>query len=330
MSADLVAAAMFAGVVAYALFGGADYGAGFWDLTAGRSDLADRARRQIDRSIGPVWEANHVWLVFVIVMLWTGFPRAFSAIMTTLAVPWSLAGLGIVFRGGAFVFRKSSPTYGQAQLHGAVFAASSVVTPFFLGTIAGAIASGRVPVDGGGDPLTSWTGPLSIVGGVLAVLVTAFLASVLLTFDADRRGDPELAEWFRRRALLAAGVAGVGSLAAAITIETTAPSLADGLRAAGAPLVGASVAAGLVTTVSLLRGRLAAARIGAFVAVASVVAGWGVAQYPDVLVDAATIDDVAGAPATMRLLLVVIGAACVFVLPALVWLLRLVDQPRWK
>lgn len=330
MSADLVAAAMFAGVVAYALFGGADYGAGVWDLTAGRSELADRARRQIDRSIGPVWEANHVWLIFVIVMLWTGFPRVFSAVMTTLAVPWSLAGLGIVFRGGAFVFRKSSPTYGQAQLHGAVFAASSVVTPFFLGTIAGAIASGRVPIDGGGDPLTSWTGPLSLVGGALAVLVTAFLAAVLLTFDADRRGDDELTEWFRRRALLAAAVAGAASLAAAVTIEATAPSLADGLHGPAAPLVVVSAVGGVVTAVALRRRRLATARIGAFVAVASVVTGWGVAQYPDVLVDTATIDEVAGAPATMRLLLVVVAAACAFVLPALVWLLRLVDQPRWK
>lgn len=330
MSAELVAAAMFAGVIAYALFGGADYGAGVWDLTAGRDDTAARVRRQIDRSIGPVWEANHVWLIFVIVMLWTGFPRAFSAIMTTLAVPWSLAGLGIVFRGGAFVFRKASPTYRQAQLHGAVFAASSVVTPFFLGTIAGAIASGRVPVDGGGDPLTSWTGPLSLVGGVLAVLVTAFLAAVLLTVDADRGGDADLSEWFRRRALVAAAVTGAAAVAAAATIETTAPSLADGLHGAGAPLVATSVLAGIGTTVALLQRRLSFARIGAFVAVSSVVAGWGVAQYPDVLVDAATIDDVAGAPATMRMLLVVVASACVFVLPALVWLLRLVDQPRWK
>jgi cytochrome d ubiquinol oxidase subunit II len=330
VTADLVAAAMFAGVVAYALFGGADYGAGVWDLTAGRSAIADRARRQIDRSIGPVWEANHVWLIFVIVMLWTGFPRAFSAIMTTLAVPWSLTGLGIVFRGGAFVFRKSSPTYGQAQLHGIVFAASSLVTPFFLGTIAGAIAAGRVPLDGSGDPLTSWTGPLSIVGGVLAVLVTAFLAGVLLTVDSHRRGDEELSEWFRRRALLAAAVTGVAALTAAATIEATAPSLADGLHGPGAPLVVASAVGGGITVWALLRRRLAVARAGAFAAVASVVTGWGVAQYPDVLVDVATIDDVAGAPVTMRMLLAVVAVAAVTVVPALVWLLRLVDQPRWK
>ena len=181
MSADLVAAAMFAGVVLYALFGGADYGAGVWDLTAGRGDMADRARRQIDRSIGPVWEANHVWLIFVIVMLWTGFPRAFSAIMTTLAVPWSLAGLGIVFRGGAFVFRKSSPTYSQAQLHGVVFAASSVVTPFFLGTIAGAIAAQYVP------PLLArqWSALFSVVNPVAVSIAFALWIMVVVALGPE-------------------------------------------------------------------------------------------------------------------------------------------------
>lgn len=330
MTADLVAAAMFLGVVLYAVFGGADYGAGLWDLSAGRGELSDRARRQIDRSIGPVWEANHVWLIFVIVMLWTGFPVAFSAIMTTLAVPWSLVGLGVIFRGGAFVFRKSSDTYAQAQLHGAVFAVSSVVTPFFLGAIAGAVADGRVPIDGGGDLFTSWTGPLSLVGGVLAVLVTAFLAAVLLAFDADRRGDQELSDWFRRRALLAAVVAGGAALAAAATIEITAPSLADGLHGRGAPLVVLSGLGGLGAVVGLVQGRLGLARIAAFVAVASVVTGWGVAQYPEILVDAATIEDVAGADVTLRLLLGVVVAAGIIVVPSLVWLLRLVDQPRWK
>ena len=328
--ADAVAASMFLGVVLYAVFGGADYGAGVWDLAAGRGPLADRVRRQIDRSIGPVWEANHVWLIFVIVMLWTGFPRAFAAIMTTLAVPWSLVGLGIVFRGGAFVFRKSSGSFGQAQLHGVVFAVSSVITPFFLGTIAGAVADGRVPLDGTGDPLTSWTGPLSIVGGILAVLTTAFLASTLLAHDATQGGDDELSEWFRRRAIVAAVVTGLAALVAAATIETTAPALADGLEGRGAPVVAVSAVAGLATVACLVRGRLSPARVFAALAVASVVTGWGVAQYPDVLVDVATIDEVAGADPTLRLLLGVVAAAGVIVVPSLVWLLRLVDHPRWR
>ena len=329
MTAELVAAALFVGVVAYALFGGADYGAGLWDLMAGTGEAADGIRRQIDRSLGPVWEANHVWLIYILVMLWTGFPRAFSAIMTTLAVPWALAGLGIVFRGGAFVFRKSSSTYAQARLHGLVFAASSVITPFFLGTIAGAIAAGRVPLDGG-DVLASWTGPLSIVGGFLAVLTTAFLAAVLLASDAARRGDVERSAWFRSRALVAGAVTGVAALVAAATIELTADDLAGGLHGRAAPLVVVSAVAGSASLWWLWSNQLARARIAAAVAVASIVAGWGVAQYPWVLVGQATIDETAGATATLQALLGVTVAAVVLVLPALVWLYRLADRPDWN
>ena len=130
MIAEVIASVTFVGVIAYAVFGGADYGCGIWDLTAGTGDIGRRVRRQIDHSIGPVWEANHVWLIFVIVMLWTGFPRAFQAMISTLAIPWSLVGLGVVFRGGAFVFRKSSSTYLEARLHGVMFGISSVLTPF--------------------------------------------------------------------------------------------------------------------------------------------------------------------------------------------------------
>ena len=142
---DLVAVLLFAGVIAYALFGGADFGCGFWDLTAGDADRGADLRHQIDRSIGPVWEANHVWLVFVLVYLWTAFPEAFAAVATALFAPLVGAAAGIVFRGGAFVFRKSASTLGQARFFGVLFASSSVLTPFFLGAAVGAVASGRVP-----------------------------------------------------------------------------------------------------------------------------------------------------------------------------------------
>ena len=335
MVAEAVAVVTFVGVIASAVFGGADYGAGIWDLAAGTGERGARIRRQIDRSIGPVWEANHVWLIFVIVMIWSAFPRVFATLMTTLAVPWSLVGLGIVFRGGAFVFRKSSPSFAQARLHGVVFAGASLATPFFLGTIAGAIAGGRVPLDGG-DQWTSWTGPLSIVGGVLAVLVTVFAAGVLLTADAatadpaDLHGGREITEWFRIRSLVVAVVTGAAAIAAAVTIELTADSLRDGLHGRAAPLIAASAIAGAVTIHGLRQRRYLQARIGAVAAVAAVVAGWGVAQYPDVLVDHATIDEVAGADATLTGLLIVAGVASITVLPALVWLLRLASRPSWN
>ena len=327
--ADAVAAILFAGVVVYAVFGGADYGCGLWDLTAGGVERGGRMRAQIDRSIGPVWEANHVWLIFVLVLLWSGFPRAFAAIMTTLAVPFALVGLGVVFRGGAFVFRKSSATPRQARLHGAVFALASVVTPFFLGTIAGAVAGGRVPLDGG-DPLRSWTGPLSLVGGALAVLACSFLAATLLASDADKAGDSELAAAFGRRALLSGTATGAVALGAALAIERAAPTLAGGLHGRAAPLIALSGLGGLAALVDLRAGRWARARLGAFVAVGAVVIGWGVAQYPAMLVDVADIDELAGARATLVALVAVFVLAALVVVPALVWLYILVERPAWN
>src|SRR3954454_7048573 len=153
------AVVLFTGVVAYAVFGGADYGAGFWDLTAGGGGRGGGPGHLVDEALAPVWEANHVWLIFCLVMLWTGFPGAFAAIMTTLYVPLGLVALGIVVRGSGFAFRKVVLRNDPQRAAGAAFAASSVITPFFLGTIAGGIASGRVPADGSGDPVGSWLNP---------------------------------------------------------------------------------------------------------------------------------------------------------------------------
>lgn len=328
--ADVAAALMFLGVVAYAILGGADFGSGVWDLLAGDARQGAHLRSQIDRSIGPVWEANHVWLVYVLVFLWTGFPTAFGAIMTTLFVPWLLAGLGIVLRGGAFAFRKFSSTLAEARLHGIVFAASSVVTPFFLGMIAGAIASGRVPADGTGDIWTSWTGPTSWVGGVLAVLTVSFLAATFLAADAQRGGRTELADDIGTKAFWSGLVTGAAALAAAVAIELDAETLADGLHGRGLVFVIGSAAAGLATLALLRRRSWAWARVTAVAAVGAIVVGWGVAQYPDLLVDELTIDDGAGARSTLIGLIVVFGAAAVTAVPALVWLFVLVNQDDWQ
>lgn len=327
--ADTAAALMFLGVVAYAILGGADFGSGVWDLLAGDARAGAHLRSQIDRSIGPVWEANHVWLIYVLVFLWTGFPEAFGAIMTTLFVPWLLVGLGIVLRGGAFAFRKFSSTVREAQLHGAVFAASSVVTPFFLGMIAGAVASGRVPADGSGDVWTSWTGPTSWVGGTLAVLTVAFLAATFLAADAQRGGRRQLAEDIGGKALWAGLVTGPVALAAAVAIELDAETLADGLHTRGLPLVILSAGAGLTTLVLLRRKHWALARLSAVVAVASIVVGWGVAQYDWILVDELTIAEAAGARATLIGLIIVFAVAAVTAVPAMIWLFVLVNQDDW-
>lgn len=326
---DIIAALMFVGVVAYAIFGGADFGSGIWDLLALDTEHAPALRNQIDRSIGPVWEANHVWLIYILVFLWTAFPTGFGAIMTTLYVPWLFVGLGVVLRGSGFAFRKFAATMASARLFGVVFAASSLITPFFLGMIAGAVASGRVPADGGGGLLQAWTGPTSWVGGVLAVLTCAFLAATFLAADADRAGDGDLARWIGRRALGCGAVTSVVALGAIIPIEVDSDTLAGKLQGRGAGLLVVSGGAGLFALWLLHRHRWATARIGAVIAVAAIVIGWGVAQYPDLLTDNLSLEDAAGARSTLIGLVLTFAFAAVTAVPALLWLFILVNRRDW-
>jgi cytochrome d ubiquinol oxidase subunit II len=320
---------MFSGVIAYAVLGGADFGSGFFDLTAGDSRRGAELRTLVDHSIGPVWEANHVWLIYVLVIWWTGFPESFAAAMSTLALPLLLALLGIVLRGASFAFRKYSATLGQARFFGVIFALSSIITPYFLGTIAGAIASGRVPADRPGDRWASWLNPTSLFGGVIAVGTCAFLAGVFLAADAHRSRRKRLAEDLRTRALVVGLATGAVVFVALVPILGDAPTLGDGLTGRAAPLVALSAVAGVATLALLWHRRYSTARWPAVIAVASVVSGWGVGQYPWLLVDEVTISDAAGAPATLQGLLVAVGLAAVLVLPPLVYLLRLTQSKEW-
>ena len=296
-AADLVAVVMFTAVVLYATFGGADFGSGVWDLTAGNARRGAPLRQLVDHSIGPVWEANHVWLIFVLVFLWTGFPGPFADLMRALAIPLWLAGLGIVARGAGFAFRKFAPTLAWARTAGILFAVSSLLTPFFFGTIAGAIASGRV-VSGrnatAGGGVAVWLGPTSILGGVLAVTTCTFLAGVLLSADARSLGRDDLAETLRRRSLIGGVVAGAVVVAGIPVLLTDDETLVDGLLGRALPLVIVSAVGGIITMVLLMRRREDLARLSAGIAVAAVVAGWGVAQYPWLLVDEVTIEEGAG------------------------------------
>jgi cytochrome d ubiquinol oxidase subunit II len=325
----VIAAALFVGVLAYALFGGADFGSGFFDLTAGGSVRGAELRTMIDHSIGPVWEANHVWLIYVLVMWWTAFPTTFAAAMSTLILPLLLALLGIVLRGASFAFRKYSATLTQARLFGAVFAGSSLMTPFFFGTVAGAIASGRVPAGGRGDVWGSWLNPTSLFGGLIAVGTCALLAGTFLAADAGRSGLTQLAEQLRARTLVVCTVTGLLVFAALVPITRDAPTLTGGLTGRAAPLLVLSALAGMATLVLLFRRRYSLARFGAVAAVASVVLGWGVGQYPWLLVDEVTVSDAAGAPATLRALLVVVVLAGLIVLPPLAYLFRLTQSEAW-
>jgi cytochrome d ubiquinol oxidase subunit II len=325
-ASHLVAAALFLGVSAYAVFGGADFGAGFWDLLAGGAERGARPRALVDHAIGPVWEANHVWLIFCLVVLWTGFPTAFASITLTMFVPLSLAALGIVLRGSGFAFRKVVPRVTEQRIFGAAFALSSLVVPFFLGAVVGGLVSGRVPAGGrAGDPWTAWTGPASIVGGLLAVAVCAYLAAIFLAHDAGRLGDDDLVGYFRHRAVGAAIVAGALALAGFVTLDRDASHLHDELVGRGLPLVIAATLLGCIALALLLQGRIRLARSAAVGAVGSVVWGWGVAQWPYVVPTSITVDGGAAPHATLVALIVVTVVAAVVVFPSLA-LLYVLDQ----
>jgi cytochrome d ubiquinol oxidase subunit II len=325
---ELVLGVMFVGLIAYGLFGGADFGAGIWDLLAGGTRRGARQRGLIEHSIGPVWEANHVWLIFVLVVLWTAFPGAFVAVVTTLYIPMTLAAFGMIARGAAFAFRKSITTLGMRRFLGASFALSSLATPYFLGAVVGGVASGRVPAGlAAGDVLTSWLNPTSTLGGVLAILVCAYLAAVFLCGDARREGAEDLADEFRVRALGSAGVTGVLGIAGLFVLRGDAPLLLEGLTGRAAPVVGLSVVAGVVAIVFLARRRYAPARLASSLAVAAILAGWAVAQYPYLLVNEVTIDEAAGGRATLVAMLVALLGGSVVLVPALVYLYVLFQRP---
>jgi cytochrome d ubiquinol oxidase subunit II len=316
-----VAAVLLLAVIAYAVFGGADFGAGFWDLTAGGPERGEHPRDTIEHSIGPVWEANHVWLIFIFVILWTSFPEAYASITLTLFVPLTIAALGIVLRGASFAFRKAVVSLRYRRAFGAAFAASSVLVPYCMGAIAGGIASGRVPAGGqAGDPVASWINPSSIHGGVLAVAAVAYLAAVYLVWDARRLDDTAMVEYFRRRAVVAAAVVGVIGVVGTFVLRADASYLFQGLTSRALPLVILSVLCGVSALVLLVRNANRGARLVAVIAVASAIVAWGVAQWPYLLPETLTFSAAAAPTGTLTAVLAVVVLAAAIVVPGFVLL----------
>ncbi len=322
--ADLCAGILWAGATAYALFGGADFGGGFWDLVAGGAERGERPRALIQRSLTPVWEANHVWLIFILVVLWTAFPPAFSAVMTTLYVPIALAAIGIVLRGSGFAFRKSIEGLSGRRAAGATFAISSLLTPFFMGTVVGAVAAGNVPAGGDGAPFSSWLQPLPLLTGAMFVASGSYLAAVFLIGDARRVGDEEMERYFARRALVAAAVAGIAAAFGLVELHAETHYVFDRLTHEGLPLVLLSALCGigvLLALVSSARRPAASSfrllRPLAAGAVIAVIWGWGVAQFPYLLPTSLKISEAAAPPDTLATVIVVFIVAAILVLPAL-------------
>ena len=327
---------MWVSVTVYALLAGADFGAGAWDLLSGRTGPGARRRALIEHSIGPVWEANHVWLIFVLVLMWTAFPPLFAAVSSTLYIPLTLVALGVIARGSAFAFRKAVTEVWQQRIFGAAFAFSSLVTPFFLGAIAGGVASGRVPPGiARGDVLTSWLNPTSVLCGTLAVLAGMYLAAVYLTADARRSGQPELAAEFRLRALAAGVVTGLVAAAGLVVVHSDAPRLWAGLSGHALPLVAPSLvalsgAAGVASLALLAVRRYLLVRVTAALAVAAVLWGWGAAQYPHLLAAAPglTVAQAAAGRATLQATIISAGVGLVLLAPSLLWLFLLFQREK--
>jgi cytochrome d ubiquinol oxidase subunit II len=302
MLAEVCAGFVILGIAAYAVLGSADFGAGFWDLTAGGDRRGGALRGMIERSMAPVWEANHVWLIFVLVITWTAFPEVFGSIFSTLHIPLFLAAIGIIFRGTAFALRGQAATIREARVLGALFASASVLIPFFFGAVLGGIASGRVGVGNvNGDPIDSWLNPTSLLIGVIAVLTGAYLAAVYLAGDSVRAEQPELARAFRLRALLAGAASGAVSIGGLLVLRSDARSLFDGLTSGdGLAMVIVSALAGVSTLVLVWTERYGLARVTSALAVVAIVVGWALAQDPYLLPPSLTLDQAAAADAGDR------------------------------
>ncbi len=325
IAVDLTVAILIVSLAAYAVLGGADFGGGFWDLTAGGAHRGARLRAFVHRSMGPVWEANHVWLIVALVVTWTCFPRAFGPLMETLYVPLFLAAVGIILRGAAYALRGEAASISEARALGAMFALSSVLTPFFLGCAIGAIASGRVTAAGDPTvPFSSWTGTTALWVGTLAVIMGAYVAAVFLAADAIRAQASDLTAAFRRRALGAAAVAGAMAIAGLFVIRSDALQLYNGLTAgSGLAMVVMSSAVGVLTLWLVWTSRFEIARYTSAIAVGAVIAGWAFAQHPDFLPGQLTLRDAAAGEATLVATLVALFAALIVIVPSLSLLFRL-------
>jgi cytochrome d ubiquinol oxidase subunit II len=333
---DLPLIFVLIGLVFYVVLGGADFGAGFWQLFAGRGERGERMREHAHHAMAPVWEANHVWLIFVLTVTWTAYPTFFGSIASTLSVPLFIAAVGIVLRGASYALRAGTATAREQRSSDTVFAVSSILTPFALGTMIGAIAARRVPVgNAAGNTLTSWTGPISILVGVLAVATSAYLAAVFLAADARRlaRRDPSerhLEAAFRSRALAAGVLAGAVAIAGIFVLRSDAHLLYHRLLhtdALAALIV--SILAGAGTLVLVWRRHFEAARYSAALAVAGVIAGWAIAQYP-LLLPGLTVRQAAAPHDTLLAVVIAVLAGAVILLPSLALLFRLVLRGHFE
>jgi cytochrome d ubiquinol oxidase subunit II len=325
---EVAGAVMLLGLAAYATTGGADFGGGVWDALA-RGPRAEAQRRLVERALAPIWEVNHVWLIFVIVVMFSAFPAAFAAIGVALYAPLSLALFGIVLRGAGFVFRQ----YGlgdaaSTRRWGRVFGVASLLSPVFLGMGLGAVTGGALGVDAAGAVTdgAAWLGVFPLTVGLFVLVLFAFLAAVYLTNEAD---TPELVEDFRRRALGAGVALGALSLAVRAAAATASPRFGQALYDSWWSGVAQGVVAVLAigALVALAARRYRVARALAVLQALGIVGAWGLAQHPYVIAPGLTLEAASAPAATQRIVLVVLGLGGVVLIPLLYWMMRLFKAP---
>ncbi|HEX6695649.1 MAG TPA: cytochrome d ubiquinol oxidase subunit II [Solirubrobacteraceae bacterium] len=314
--ATVLIVVVWAGVTLYAVLGGADFGAGILQLMA-RGTAAAAERQAIARSMGPVWEANHVWLIFVVTAFFSAFPRAFSALGTVAFLPATLAVVAIVVRGCAFAF--AGQIEGRPDVTATtqlMFSAASVAAPFLFGTVAGGLALQRAHV----GELGFWIGPFQLVVGSLAVALCGALAAIFLAVEMTRAGEAELAASFGRRGVWATTAAGVLALVALAVASGAAPRLFHDLTGRALPEVLAAIVAGSAAVRALWQRRYRSARASIGISAAAIVWGWGIAQYPRLVGPKLTIDNAAASRPALTAIAIALGAGLLILAPSL-WLL---------
>ncbi|MBV8352482.1 MAG: cytochrome d ubiquinol oxidase subunit II [Verrucomicrobia bacterium] len=321
----LIATVMLASLILYALMGGADYGGGMWDLLAS-GPRKQRQRQAIVEAIAPIWEANHVWLILVIVLLFSAFPRAFSTTMIALHIPITAMLIGIVLRGSAFIFRKYDSTANAVQRRwSTIFGIASLFTPFFQGLTLGALTTGDIHLVG--DQVTTgffagWLTPFALTCGLFALTLLAFLAATYMTVATQ--SQPDLQNDFRLRALWAEAALIPLAIIVFLTSKYGAPLMYHGLTNWWAPLLLAWTAlSALIATLALCFSRFYLARIAAAMQVTFILAGWGLAQFPHLVTPDVTIQTAAAPESTLKLLLLALGAGAVVLLPSLFYLFQI-------
>lgn len=321
----IIAGVMVASLVLYALLGGADYGGGVWDLFA----FGRRAREQrelIAHAIGPVWEANHVWLILVLVILFTAFPPAFAVIATALHIPITLLLIGIVLRGTAFTFRTYDVQRDEVQRRWSlIFSIASIITPILLGIILGAIASGNIRVENGvvtSGFVRPWLAPFPLAVGFFALALFAFIAAVYLTVEAEQG---KLQEDFRLRALLSGVAVGLLALTVFLLAGTGAPTVRAGISrtswALALHILTAVFAIGAFYMLWTRRYR--AARVCAACQATLILLGWAFAQFPYLVEPDISITSAAAPQITLRLLFGALIAGAILLFPSYYYLFRI-------